>query len=100
MKIIKNCLLGFYLLLQSPSGIFSLICLSIMTILTWRVPVFGAAPWVAFFGIVPAILCYAEHKETMQQIVQSTFSSAPPPPPPAPLTPPIPSVDLPPNGQV
>ena len=65
MKTLKNILLVVYLLCRSPSGIFSLICLAVMTILTIHVPGFGYAPWVAFFGIVPAILCYAEHKETL-----------------------------------
>jgi hypothetical protein len=77
-----NIFNGLKELVTSPSGIFSLICLSVLTFLTIKFPsAMGGAPWVAFFGIIPAALGYFEHAETMlaaQQNPPSPFLPAPP----------------------
>lgn len=65
---------GIYLLITSPSGIFSLLCLGCLTFLACylRDPMMGA--FAAFFAIVPACLGYYEHKERLLQ------NQLPPPP--------------------
>ena len=65
-------LLGLTQLVESPSGIFSLICLAILTGLSIHSPSTMVAAWVAFFGIIPTALGYFEHKETLAQIVNQT----------------------------
>jgi len=61
-----NILTGLNQLITSPSGLFSLISLAVITIVTWHVPEIGAGAFMAFFAITPSLLIYAEHKEQMQ----------------------------------
>jgi hypothetical protein len=79
MKMLKLCLQGIYLILQSLSGTFALITLIAISYLTWKVPGVGSAALVAFAGVIPAVLAIAEHREQMAQIV--------PPAPPNPQGP-------------
>jgi hypothetical protein len=77
-----NIFNGLGELITSPSGIFSLISLVVLSVLTWHFPAYmGGAPWCAFFGIIPAALGYFEHKETLAQM---SLSQQTPPPPPLP----------------
>ena len=69
---------GIRELVESPSGLFSLICLTVMAILSWHRSEIGTAAWVAFFGVVPAILAACEHLETTnvaKQISQNPIES-------------------------
>lgn len=61
---------GLYQLLTSPSYLFALVCLGIMA---WKAPYVGTAGFAAFFGVIPGILAYAEHKEQLAQINQPTI---------------------------
>lgn len=61
---------GIVELLNSPSGVFSLLCLISISIITWHAPVIGVGGFVAFFGVVPAVLALVEHRETMAQMNQ------------------------------
>lgn len=76
---------GVKLLLESPSGAFSLLCLLSLCVLSWHLGIAwataAAAAWAAFFGIVPSALGYFEHRETLAQM------NLPPPPPVAPSFP-------------
>jgi hypothetical protein len=56
-------LIGIRELINSPSGVFSLICLASISIVTYHSPAIGAGGFVAFFGIVPATLAILEHLE-------------------------------------
>ena len=80
---LKNCLLGCYLLLQSPSGIFSLLALACITFVTFKQPSVGGMAFSAFMAVVPAILSVVEHRETMAALTQqqniSIVQSAIPP---------------------
>ena len=67
---------GLSQLLQSPSGVFGLLTLIAITIVTWIQPTVGGTAFAAFVAVVPAILAVVEHRETMLQMVQT----APPPP--------------------
>jgi len=69
-------LLGTCQLLQSPSGVFGLLTLSAITLVTLKQPSVGGTAFAAFVTIVPAILSWAEHQETMAGVVS-------PPAPPA-----------------
>jgi hypothetical protein len=66
MKLLKGCIE----LIESPSGVFSLISLAVIAVVTWHAPSIGSGAFMAFFGIVPAALGYFEHKETMVQMQQ------------------------------
>lgn len=68
-------LLGCCQLLQSPSGVFGLLTLWAVTIVTLRQPTVGGMAFAAFVSIVPAILSWTEHKEAMAGV------NNPPPPP-------------------
>lgn len=81
---------GIIQLLQSPSGVFGLLALAAITIVTWHQPSVGGTAFAAFVGIVPAILAWVEHKETMAQLVPPQ-PPLPPPPPSLPLPPPDPN---------
>ena len=82
-----NIFTGAYRLITSPSGFFSLLCLAVLSVLSWHLGVAwataAATAWGAFFAIIPAALGYFEHKETLAQMQQSQ----PPPSPPAAATP-------------
>lgn len=73
---------GIYRLVTSPSGFFSLLCLAVLSVLSWHLGVAwataAATAWGAFFAIIPAALGYFEHKETLAQM-QSQQPPAPPP---------------------
>jgi hypothetical protein len=84
MKVIKNCLSGFYQILQSLSGTFSLLTLIVIGIVTWHSPSVGGIALAAFATAVPSILAYCEHKETLQQVAQNIVVNN----------------NLPPNGQI
>lgn len=76
MKTLKNMLLGIYLLLRSPSGIFALISLVCVTYVTIKQPAVGGVAFAAFFPVVISLLAYCEHKETlaaMQQVQQTNI---------------------------
>lgn len=62
---------GIAQLIESPSGIFALLCLVALSILTWIIPAMATA-WIPFFGIVPAVLAIVEHRETLAAIQQNT----------------------------
>ncbi len=79
-QVVKNCLLGFYSLLQSPSGAFSLLVLLCITLVTLKMPSVGGVAFAAFCSVIPVALGFFEHKETMAGLPQVL----PPPPPPAP----------------
>lgn len=64
MKILE----GISQLLQSPSGIFSLLSLAALSVVSWHSPTVGTMAFPAFFAIVPATLAYIEHKEEMAKI--------------------------------
>lgn len=81
---------GIIQLLQSPSGVFGILTLGAITVVTWHQPSVGGAAFAAFVGIVPAILAFCEHKETMAQMTQLS----PPLPPPVPAL--LPSIPPPP----
>lgn len=66
-----NLLTGLYQLVTSPSGIFGLLCLLCLTVLSWHLHDSMVMAWAAFFGIVPTALGYFEHKETLQQMQQT-----------------------------
>lgn len=86
----NNILTGLAQLIESPSGIFSLISLAVIAAVTWHQPSIGSGAFIAFFGIVPAALGYFEHKETLAQMGMSVPSPAESNStiPPAPLLPP------------
>lgn len=65
--MLKKCFLGLYLLLQSPSGWFSIATLIAVTYVTIKQPSVGGMAMAAFVSIIPAALGYFEHKETMAQ---------------------------------
>ena len=75
MKVIKNCLLGLYLILQSLSGTFSLITLFVIAGVTYCFPSIGCGALAAFATVIPAILAYAEHKEQLQTVM---YNNQPP----------------------
>jgi hypothetical protein len=92
-----NILLGINGLIQSPSGVFGLLTLAAITLVTLKQPTVGGVAFAAFVGIVPAILAFCEHKETLAGICQVA--------PPAYLAPPTitimpPTVNLPSRGQL
>lgn len=59
---------GLAELLRSPSGVFSLVSLAAISVVTYHAPAIGAGAFVAFFAVVPTALGYFEHKETMKQM--------------------------------
>lgn len=63
--VLKNCLLGLYLLLQSPSGFFSLLSLIAVTYVTIKQPAVGGMAFAAFFPIVIGLLAICEHREQL-----------------------------------
>jgi hypothetical protein len=80
MNVLIKCLSGLYQILQSLSATFSLLTLIIIAIVTFHAPAIGAVALAAFATAVPAILAYAEHKETLQQAAiqaQTTITNAP-----------------------
>jgi hypothetical protein len=86
-KVLTNCLSGFYQILQSLSGTFSLVTLLVIAAVTFHSPVIGGVALAAFATVVPSILAYAENKETLQAAAQAaqqavmnptTVISAPP----------------------
>lgn len=84
-----NILLGMNGLLQSPSGVFGLLTLGAITFVTLKQPSVGGVAFAAFVGVVPAILSWTEHKETMAGIAQCAPPDPPPPPPPPPPSDPV-----------
>lgn len=64
--VLKKCFSGFYEILQSLSGTFSLITLLVIAAVTFHAPMIGAAALAAFATVVPSILAYTENKETLQ----------------------------------
>jgi hypothetical protein len=61
---------GLAELLRSPSGLFALLSLIAVTIVTLKQPSVGGVAFAAFFPVVVSILAYVEHKETMKQMEQ------------------------------
>jgi hypothetical protein len=62
---------GVKQLIESPSGVFSLIALFVIALVSWKQPTVGGVALAAFAGAVPAILAFCEHKETLAQMAQS-----------------------------
>jgi len=100
--VIKPCLkkhpailLGSYQLLQSPSGVFGLITLAAITVVTLYQPSVGGTAFTAFATIVPAILSWTEHREELVKMANNTPSNQIiiPPDPPPPPNPAKPTVD-------
>jgi hypothetical protein len=56
---------GLIKIFESLSGTFAFITLFVIAGVTWHAPSIGGAALVAFCGVVPAILTYAEHLETL-----------------------------------
>ena len=85
-------LTGITQLIESPSGIFALLCLATLSVVTWHLGALAGmvAAWVAFFGMVPTALGYFEHKETLAALTQPVQQSV--------TT--VVSSNLPPNGQL
>lgn len=80
-------LLGTCQLLQSPSGVFGLLTLTAITLVTLKQPTVGGTAFAAFVAVVPAILSWTEHRETMAGVtsppVPAAMVEGPPPPDPA-----------------
>jgi len=92
IKIVKKhptVLLGTFQLLQSPSGVFGLLTLFAITLVTIKQPSVGGTAFTAFCAIIPAALGFFEHKEAMAGINSPPIPSAmiEPPPPPNPAKP-------------
>jgi len=87
LKKHPTIMLGFCQLLQSPSGVFGLLTLFAITIVTLKQPTVGGTAFAAFVAVVPAILSWTEHKETMAGVVvpapPAMMIEPPPPPDPA-----------------
>ena len=80
-----NILLGLDGLIQSPSGVFGLLTLAAITFVTLKQPTVGGVAFAAFVSVVPGILAFCEHRETLAGISQ-VAPPAPPPPPPDPVS--------------
>ena len=78
-------------LLASPSGLFSLLTLVAITLVTWHQPAVGSASLASFCAIIPAALGFFEHREAMAQIVPPVPIVPPAPPVPEPAPPPNPA---------
>jgi hypothetical protein len=70
---------GVVELLESPSGVFGLLCLAVIGFVSWKQPTLGSAALASFAAVVPAILALAEHRETMCQMQQGYQVPLPPP---------------------
>jgi hypothetical protein len=92
MSVITKCLSGFYQILQSLSGTFSLLTLLVIGVVTFHAPMIGAAALAAFATTIPGILAFCEHKETLQQVAMQAVQ-------PATITT-VTTSNLPPNGQI
>lgn len=66
---------GLMQLLESPSSCFALITLFIISFVSWKQPALGSGALIAFCGIVPALLCVAENRETLEQMKQDAFAA-------------------------
>jgi uncharacterized membrane protein len=66
LTVLKKCVNGLYDILQSLSGTFALITLAVIAVVTWHAPTVGGIALSAFATVIPAILAYAENKETLQ----------------------------------
>jgi hypothetical protein len=70
MKILT----GLYELITSPSGLFAIMCLIALSIVTWHVAGLAIA-WTGFFAVVPGILAICEHREQMATLNSSEVIS-------------------------
>jgi hypothetical protein len=93
-----NIFNGIYQLITSPSGIFSLISLAVLTVLSWHLGVAwvtaAAAAWAAFFAIIPAALGYFEHREQLYQWQNNIPQGPTAPLPPSPVLPTSPGLPV------
>lgn len=78
MIVLSKCALGLYLILQSLSGTFSLITLFVMAYVTLKQPSIGGMALSGFCAVIPAILCYAEHRETLATMNADAQAPTPP----------------------
>jgi hypothetical protein len=62
---------GVYELLNSPSGIFSLLTLVAISAVTWHSPSVGGVAFSAFVAVIPSVLALVEHREAMLSMQQS-----------------------------
>jgi hypothetical protein len=70
---------GIREIVVSPSYLFSLLVLFVISWVTWKQPSVGAAALAAFCTVVPALLTIAEHREQLQ--INQIDATTPPPPP-------------------
>lgn len=68
---------GMKFLLESPSGVFGLLTLIAITVVTWHMPSVGGVAFAAFVAVVPAILTFCEHREALASMT-SVVAPAPP----------------------
>lgn len=61
---------GLAELLRSPSGLFALLSLMAVTIVTFKQPAVGGVAFAAFFPVVVSMLAWTEHKEALKQMDQ------------------------------
>lgn len=54
---------GIIELLQSPSGLFALLCLVAVVITTWHFPYMGSSMMISFISIIVPVLAVIEHLE-------------------------------------
>jgi hypothetical protein len=66
---------GIAQLIESPSSCFALLTLFIVSFVSWKQPSLGSGALIAFCSIVPALLCVAENRETLQQMKQDALNA-------------------------
>ena len=64
MKSKPNIFTGLFLLVSSPSGLFSLITLVFLTIVSLKLK--SIVAFAGFCTVIPAILAHTESNETLQ----------------------------------
>jgi hypothetical protein len=73
-------------LLESPSGVFSLLVLIVIGFVSWKQPTIGGVALAAFASVVPTILAFTENREEMCRMQQGYPSPVPPVAPAPPIT--------------
>jgi len=59
MKILT----GICEILESPSGLFALLCLVAVVLTTWHFPYMGSTMMISFISIIVPVLAVLEHLE-------------------------------------
>ena len=65
--VLKNCISGLYLLLQSPEGWLSLLALTSVSYLALH-KVVGDIAFASVMTLIPAIMVWTNHKITLANI--------------------------------